>query len=184
MKKTIAIIGSARREGNTGKMIDWIASELDIAVIDLNTLNISPFDYEHKNKQDDFLPTIHQILQYENIIFASPVYWYAMSAPMKIFFDRISDLLSLDELKDVGRALRNKVGYVVSTSISKQPDESFLNSFVDTFGYLGMGFGAFVHADCKEGFNAEHYQRDVENFIGKLVGNKSESLTSSKVCNQ
>jgi multimeric flavodoxin WrbA len=141
MNKTIAVIASSRRHGNTGKLIDWVAEELNIDVIDLSVLNISLFDYEHKNIDDDFLPLMDHILKNDNIIFASPVYWFAMSAQMKIFIDRMSDFLSVVELKDQGRKLRGKVGYVASTSISFQLDDSFIDSFTNTFEYLGMGFG-------------------------------------------
>jgi len=36
MNDTIAIFASARRNGNTGKFIDWIGNELDIDIIDLS----------------------------------------------------------------------------------------------------------------------------------------------------
>lgn len=61
MNETIAIFASARRDGNTGKLIDWIAGELDIDIIDLSEKNISPFDYEHKNINDDFLPLLDEL---------------------------------------------------------------------------------------------------------------------------
>lgn len=168
MNKTIAVIGSSRRNGNTGKLIDLISDELGIEVIDLSLKNISPFDYEHKNIGDDFLPLMDLLLKYENIIFASPVYWFAMSAQMKIFIDRMSDFLSVEELKDKGRELRNKVGYVVSTSISEEIDHSFINSFTDTFGYLGIKYGGFIHLDCKNGFDLSASENDIDNFVNKL----------------
>jgi len=49
MSDTVAVFASARRNGNTGKFIDWIGSELGINIIDLSEKNISPYDYEHKN---------------------------------------------------------------------------------------------------------------------------------------
>ncbi|MCF6323881.1 MAG: NAD(P)H-dependent oxidoreductase [Gammaproteobacteria bacterium] len=168
MNTTIAVIGSARRNGNTGKLIDWIADALGIEVIDLALKNISPFDYEHKNRGDDFLPLMDDLLKHDNIIFASPVYWFAMSSQMKIFIDRMSDFLSVEELKEQGRKLRGKVGYVVSTSISDKIDGSFLDSFTHTFDYLGLESGGFVHANCENGFNADDYQNDVVNFIESI----------------
>ncbi|MCH9814633.1 MAG: NAD(P)H-dependent oxidoreductase [Epsilonproteobacteria bacterium] len=168
MGNTVAIIGSARRDGNTGKLIDLIANELKIEVIDITSKNISAFDYEHKNIEDDFLPLMDQILKYDNIIFVSPVYWFSMSAQMKIFVDRLSDFLSVEDLKIQGRKLRGKVGYVVATSISKEIDDSFLDSFTKTFDYLGMGYGGFVHTNCQNGFQVEHYQNDIDDFIAKL----------------
>lgn len=59
MNKTIAIIASSRRDGNTRKLIDKIAIELNIEVIDISAKHISPYDYEHKNSEDDFLPTLN-----------------------------------------------------------------------------------------------------------------------------
>lgn len=169
MSKTIAIIGSARRDGNTGKLIDSITENLGIEVIDLNIKEIAPFDYQFKNKGDDFLSTIEHILQHDNIIFASPVYWYAMSAQMKIFMDRLSDLLSVEELKELGRALRGKVGYVVSTSINETADDSFINSFIDSFGYLGITYGDAVHVNCRDGFNLINNQHKITDFIESVA---------------
>jgi|TARA_B110000908_G_C9990521_1_gene329577 multimeric flavodoxin WrbA len=165
VKETIAIFASARRGGNTGKLIDWIAGELDIDIIDLGEKNISPFDYEHKNINDDFLPLLDELLTYKNIIFVTPIYWYASSAQMKIFIDRTSDLLDVEELKSTGRRLRNKTAYVVCTSISPEADSSFLNSFKDTFEYLSINYGGHIHADCENGYEPHKYKDGVERFI-------------------
>lgn len=165
MKSTIAIFASARRNGNTGKFIDWIAGELGIDVIDLCEKEITPYDYEHKNINDDFIPLMNNLLSYENIIFVTPVYWYGPSAQMKIFIDRTSDFLDVEALKDIGRKLRNKTAYIVCTSISGDADSSFLNSFKDTFRYLGMDYGGYVHANCENGYIPDNYQKDVSKFI-------------------
>ena len=165
MNETIAIFASARRDGNTGKLIDWIASELDIDIIDLGKKNISAFDYEHRNINDDFLPLLDELLKYKNILFVTPVYWYAASAQMKVFIDRTSDLLDVEELKSIGRRLRNKTAYVVCTSISPEADRSFLNSFKDTFEYLGIDYGGHIHADCENGYDPHKYTDEVKKFI-------------------
>ena len=165
MNNTIAIFGSARRNGNTGKFIDWISAELGCEVIDLAELNISPYDYEHRNINDDFVPLMNRLLEHNNIIFVTPVYWYAASVQMKIFIDRTSDFLDLEELKDMGRRLRQKTGFVVCTSISEEADSSFINSFKDTFAYLGMSYGGHVHANCENDYCADNYVNDVAEFV-------------------
>ena len=38
---------------------------------------------------------MRRILAFDRIIFASPVYWYAVSPAMKVFLDRSSDFLDL-----------------------------------------------------------------------------------------
>ncbi len=168
MNKTIAVLGSSRRNGNTGHLIDLIAKELDIEVIDLSTKNISPYDYENENRDDDFLALMDHILKHDNIIFVSPVYWYSMSAQMKTFVDRLSDFLSFEELLEQGRELRNKVAYVVSTSISETAGDSFLDSFIHTFEYLGMKYGGSIHLDCKQGFDPDICESDIVDFVKKL----------------
>lgn len=168
MNTSIAVIGSSRRNGNTGKLIDHIADKLEIEVIDLSSKDISPFDYNHQNIDDDFIPLMDQLLKHDNIIFASPVYWYSMSAQMKVFIDRMSDFLSLEELKDRGRMLRSKTGYVVCTSISVEVDDSFIHSFINTFSYLGMKVGGTIHVNCENGFNPEHCINEVIDFIEKF----------------
>ncbi len=148
--------------------MDWIAGELNIEVIDLSVKNISAYDYEHKNIDDDFLPLMDHVLQHDNIIFASPVYWFAMSAQMKVFIDRMSDFLDVEDLKDQGRKLRGKVAYVVATSISERIDRSFIDSFTETFDYLGLNYDGFIHADCQNGFDRDSYQADVNSFTRRF----------------
>lgn len=168
MSNTIAIFASARRNGNTGKFIDWIADDLGIDVIDLSEKDISPYDYDHKNLNDDFLPLMQKLLEYDKIIFVTPVYWYAPSAQMKIFIDRTSDFLDIEELKDIGRRLRKKTAYIVCTSISSDADASLINSLKDTFGYLGMEYGGYVHANCEDGYIKENYLQDVNRFVASV----------------
>lgn len=168
MNDAIAVFGSARRHGNTGKLMDWIGGELNIDIIDLSEKKLSPYDYEHKNKEDDFIPLMNELLKHEKLLFSSPIYWYAVSAQMKVFIDRTSDLLDVEELKQIGRKLRGKTGYVVCTSISKEADSSFIGAFKNTFEYLGMHYGGHIHANCEDGYLPARYREDVERFL-KLV---------------
>ena len=118
MLSTIVLFSSSRRSGNTGQLVDRIARELGIQVVDLADQRISQYDYEHRNRKDDFEPLMKRLLAHEQIIFATPIYWYAVSPAMKIFLDRLSDYLELPELLPEGRRLRGKNAYVVCTSSS------------------------------------------------------------------
>ena len=152
MLSTMALFSSSRRNGNTGQLMDRIALELNIEVVDLACRRISPYDYEHVNRSDDFEPLMKRVLEHNQIIFATPIYWYAVSPAMKVFLDRISDLLELPDLLSEGRRLRGKNAYVVCTSICEQPSAAFMQSFRETFDYLGMHFGGVVHVNCQEGY--------------------------------
>src|ERR1017187_1368681 len=98
MHSTIALFSSSRRNGNTGQLVDRIAMELNIEVVNLDNLRISSFDYEHRNRNDDFESIMKRVLGHDQIIFATPVYWYSVSPAMKVFLDRLSDFLELPDL--------------------------------------------------------------------------------------
>jgi multimeric flavodoxin WrbA len=152
MPGTIALFSSARRDGNTGRLIDRIAAALEIEVVDLGALRLAPYDYEHRNRDDDFEPLMRRVLAHDRIVFASPIYWYAVAPAMKVFLDRISDFLDLPELLPEGRRLRGKTGYVVCTSAGGEPSPEFVGAFRETFRYLGMHCGGVLHADCTDGY--------------------------------
>jgi multimeric flavodoxin WrbA len=168
MLPTIALFASSRRHGNTGQLMDRIACDLGIEVVDLSALRISGYDYQHRNRTDDFEPLMRRVLACEQIIFATPVYWYAVSPPMKIFLDRISDFLELPELLDEGRRLRGKRAYIVCTSIYDEVPSSFMSAFVDTFNYLGMRFGGVAHANCRDGYAPARHDVMAATFARRL----------------
>jgi len=168
MSTTIALFASSRRNGNTGRLMDRIANELQIEVVDLGEKSISAYDYEHRNRSDDFESLMDHVLGFEQIILASPVYWYAVSPPMKTLIDRISDLLDLPDLLEHGRRLRGKTAYVVCTSVEEEVSPTFLEALVQTFDYLGMKYGGCAHANCIDGYVPAKYEDDVAAFIKRV----------------
>jgi len=168
MLKTLALFSSSRRRGNTGQFMDRIASELNIEVVDLVSLHLSPYDYDHRNRNDDFEPLMERVLAYEQVIFASPIYWYAVSPAMKVFLDRISDFLELPDLLPKGRRLRGKKAFIVCTSICDEPSPAFMSSFRETFDYLGMNFGGAAHVNCQEGYSPDVHEAYAAAFTALL----------------
>jgi multimeric flavodoxin WrbA len=172
---TIALFSSSRRLGNTGQFIDRIASDLNIEVVDLSDQRISSYDYEHRNRNNDFEPLMKRVLEHDQIIFATPIYWYAVSPAMKVFLDRISDLLEIPELLSQGRRLRGKSAYVACTSISDEPSEAFIGAFRETFDYLGMRFGGVAHVNCQNGYRAAEHDPEALKFSALVRGAVSMS---------
>lgn len=140
----VIIQGSARSKGNTNIIARFIQKETGFDIIDLRTYRIGPFDYEFANSDDDFLPLMQEIVNtYDTIIFATPVYWYAMSGIMKNFFDRISDCLKTH--KDMGRQLRGKSMGMISCGSDAQVIEGFEMPFEKSAHYLGMHYLGSTH---------------------------------------
>lgn len=113
LKPLVFVIGTSRPDGNTHKLLHHVNQKHNAPIIDLCQRRISYFDYEHRNSGDDFIPTIEEILHYRTIGLVSPLYWYTVSAQMKTFIDRWSDLLSIR--KDLGQALKGKNTFLIAT---------------------------------------------------------------------
>ncbi len=142
-------MGSARSNGNTRLVVDHLAQEKNIPIIDLNDYTIGYFDYTHENQTDDFLPLMERLIaEYDTFIFATPVYWYSMSAQMKTFFDRISDLLKIR--KPLGRQLRGKTMASISCSGHDDLVEGFEMPFRESADYLGMKYLGHLHTYVEE----------------------------------
>ena len=161
MKKLI-ILGSSRKDGDTQKVVDEIISLSGWDVLDLNDYNFSYYDYEHKNLDDDFLPLMRKIItNYDVLIFATPVYWYAMSGIMKVFFDRITDLLKVE--KDLGRKLRGKSMAVVTSSSGGNLGENFWHPFLAIAEYLGMNYLGNIHTIA-----GNNESENLKEFVAKI----------------
>jgi|TARA_B110000908_G_C10227361_1_gene438696 multimeric flavodoxin WrbA len=132
------IIGTSKSDGNTRKLVNSFVEKSGASIFDLSLFEISFFDYSHQNKTDDFLPLIRQLISFEHIVFATPIYWYSMSAQLKVFFDRFSDLLTIE--KDLGRKLKGKSISVLSTGFDLDYPECFIQPFEMTATYLQLYF--------------------------------------------
>jgi multimeric flavodoxin WrbA len=140
----LVLLGSSRKDGDTKKNVDELIALSGWDLIDLNDYEIGYYDYEHKNLDDDYLGLMQGIIrQYDVLIFATPVYWYSMSGIMKVFFDRITDLLDVE--KDLGRKLRGKSMAALSCSVGDNLGENFWLPFRETARYLGMDYLGNLH---------------------------------------
>ncbi|SHG19595.1 flavodoxin family protein [Flagellimonas flava] len=168
MKKGIIVLGSSNSKGNTQKICSYVSTLTDYPIIDLKQKNIAEFDYEFRNRNDDFHPLIQEIVDnYELIIFATPVYWYNMSGIMKTFFDRISDCLKIE--KDTGRKLRGMHMAVISCGSDKNLKHGFYMPFTETAAYLGMNYLSDIHCWIENGSIPEVVQKELNDFSKSLI---------------
>lgn len=136
--KPLIIFGSSRSNGDTLRAINTVFQNSEqIPMIDLNQMNISYYDYENKNSDDDFLSIAEKIAIHDPIILATPVYWYTMSAIMKTFIDRWSDVISIR--KELGRKFRGKSIYIITAYQVSLP-KGFEDPFSQTADYMGMHY--------------------------------------------
>ncbi len=144
-KRPLIILGSARKESDTKKLVDTIFSKLDIQQIGLLDYKIETYNYEGKYSADDcFLQLFDTILNHHKIVFATPVYWYSMSGIMKNFFDRLTDITTIR--KDIGREMKGKEVFLISVGTDNALPAGFETPFRLTSDYLGMNFISAYYA--------------------------------------
>jgi multimeric flavodoxin WrbA len=163
MNKTVIIQGSARSEGDTSKIVNYLANKNQFDVIDLNSKTIGHYDYDYKNEDDDFIDLITNIINtYDTIIFATPVYWYSMSGLLKVFFDRISDLIRVH--KNTGRKLRGKNMAMISINNHVDLVEGFNMPFVQSAKYLGMHYLGDIHTYVEDNRIPDVIKKRIDDF--------------------
>ena len=96
--KTLAIMGSARPNGRTSGMLDLLLKQLEgeYEIINAYKAHINPCTddrYCWKKRgcslKDGMQEIYRKIDEADNIILASPMYFYSVPGPMKIIIDRL-----------------------------------------------------------------------------------------------
>jgi multimeric flavodoxin WrbA len=160
--KKVVILGSSRNDGDTSDLTDILIERSGWDLINLNDYNFGYYDYKYENRYDDYLGLIKHIIEtYDTLIFVTPVYWYSMSGIMKVFFDRITDLLDIE--KDLGRQLRGKNMAAMSCSIGNNLGDLFWLPFSETAKYLGMNYFGHLHTVA-----GEPNESELEAFINEV----------------
>ena len=95
----IVIVNGSPRKGNTysaiNAFVEGAKDNNDIEIIDSYKLKISPCIacgtcecYKGCVAKDDSNPTVDKLVNADMIIFATPVYWWGMSAQLKLIIDK------------------------------------------------------------------------------------------------
>lgn len=135
--KTLVILGSNRKNSLTESITRKALLQTEFDVIDLLDHKIAHYNYDgHYPADDEFEAIISKALPYDNIIFATPVYWYSMSGVMKVFFDRLTDLITIK--KDLGHELKGKSASMIAVGAEPTIPDGFEVPFKHTAAYLGI----------------------------------------------
>lgn len=149
--KILAFLGSTRENGNSEYLVNKIIEGTDCAIIRLAEKHIEPIvDMRHTEEgfspvHDDYEELVHLILEHDILIFATPLYWYGMSGPMKNFFDRWSQYLR-DERFNFKEELTKKKAYVVITGGSSANIKGLplVQQFNYIFEFVKMEFVDYI----------------------------------------
>ncbi|MCA1321240.1 flavodoxin family protein [Bacillus tianshenii] len=141
----LVIYGSHRNNGNSEQLAKLLIKEMNAEEIFLRDLTIYPIlDQRHdvegfKHQGDDYYGVVERLLQHDEVILVTPLYWYGMSGRMKNFVDRWSE--SLRDGKIAFReSMKSKKFYVVVVG-GDDPNQKAL-PLIMQFRHIVEFFGA------------------------------------------
>lgn len=165
--KTLVIIGSSRRNSDTKKFADHVFARKEHTLLDLHNYQLEEYNYDaNYSSSDQFNEVLQQILSHDVIVFCTPVYWYAMSARMKILFDRFTDCITIN--KDEGRKLRGKKVAMLAVGTDLEIPEGFEIPFSRTADYLGMKYIAGAYFSTAKEFGTKAHVAVKAEFVRKI----------------
>ena len=149
--KILVLYGSTRRGGNSDQLAGRLVAGLPRTEVYLSEKQIKPIVDQRHDPQgftpvdDDYDAIVQQVLEHDVLLFATPLYWYGMSAPMKLFVDRWSQSLR-DKRYDFKAALRQKRAFVVVTGGDNPRIKGLplIQQFTYIFDFVGMPFAGYV----------------------------------------
>jgi NAD(P)H-dependent FMN reductase len=150
--RTLILMGSARVGGDTAAAAQHLARHCPAPaeVIALAPLGLQPFRYEH-SADDGFLSVVRSMGASQAIVFATPLYWYAMSGVLKTFFDRLTDLLDDPGKRPLGRALAGRNVWALVVGTDPAPPAGLAEPFRLTASYFDMRWRGLCYARSDRG---------------------------------
>jgi multimeric flavodoxin WrbA len=150
--KVVVIHGSTRENGNTEYLTYQAVPKDKGTHLYLRNHFIQPI-VDERHEEDGFKPVkdehkdlIKEMLEHDIIVFSTPIYWYSMSGPMKIFIDRWSQILRDSEFPHFREELKKKKVYLIAVGGDKPTIKGL--PLIEQFNYIcqfySMSFEGYV----------------------------------------
>lgn len=161
--KVLVLLGSPRKKGNSAALAGQIIAGAESAGVETETIHLQRLDispcracYTCQKKDsagcaiDDDMQSLYQkLVEAGGWVLACPVYWFSLSAQMKLFMDRLFGLVAYD--RDPFR--RKRIAIAMSYG-DKDPFVSgcvnALRTFQDAFRYTGSRIVGMVYGSALE----------------------------------
>jgi multimeric flavodoxin WrbA len=152
-RRFLFLVASAREPGHEGNT-EWLARHAADALgpdvgkewIHVAQLSLPPFvDMRHTKGEypmpgDDMKKLLDASLAATDIVFVSPVYWYSIPWPMKIYIDHWSAWLRVPGL-DFKKRMADKTLRVIVTSGNREEAQPMIDSYALCAKFLAMRWG-------------------------------------------
>jgi multimeric flavodoxin WrbA len=162
-KKVLVLLGSPRRKGNSAALAQKIAEGTksegaSVRTVFLHGMNISPCTacyacQKQKSRgcsiDDDMQPLYRAMLEADAWVIASPVYWFTLSAQMKLWMDRCLAFPAYGKEPFEGKRIAIAMSYG-----GEDPFDSgcvnALRTFQDAYNYVGAEIVGMVYGSAME----------------------------------
>jgi len=161
MKKVVVLLGSPRKDGNSAILAGQLTEGVKIEGGKVQTFFVHGMDIAPCTGcescqinpgsgcviQDEMTPVYEVVAGSDAVVFASPVYWFSVSAQTKIVLDRLYAI-------GAGEAgiLKGKTFGIILTYADRDPFVSgavnAVRMFQDMAAYLGIPVQGIVHGSA------------------------------------
>jgi len=162
-KKVLVLLGSPRKKGNSTTLAKKIvegaeAAGANVEQVYLHGQNIAPCQACYACQKpdskgcvidDDMQPIYNKLLATDAWVFASPVYWFSMSAQTKLCLDRCFGLLAFGKDVFVGKQIAIAMSYGDSDPF-KSGCINALRTFQDASRYVGADIVGMVYGSAEQ----------------------------------
>lgn len=188
-KSILILKGSPREKGNSAILAEQVAAGAKAAgakveSIYLHGLKIQPCDACDFCQgaadldcviQDDMQILYPKIREADAIVYASPVYWFTVSAQMKLFMDRCYSLGGGDDYTGDHALAGKRIGIVLTYGGDDPFDSGAVNAirtFQDIFNYLPAEIVGMVYGYGSSAGEIRNNQAVVKNAyeLGRRLG--------------
>ena len=187
-RKVLVLLGSPRRKGNSAILAEKIAEGAkskgaSVSIVFLHGLNIAPCKacyacQKPKSKgcsiDDDMQPLYRAMREADAWVLASPVYWFTLSAQMKIWMDRCLAFPAYGKDPFEGKQIAIAMAYG-----GEDPFDSgcvnALRTFQDAYSYVGAKIVGMVYGSAMEPGDIKSNRalmREAKELGRKLAGEK------------
>jgi multimeric flavodoxin WrbA len=160
-KKVLVLLGSPRKKGNSALLAGKIAEGAESAgahveTVFLHGMEISPCTSCYACQgpgakgcaiDDDMQKIFPLMIEADAWVLASPVYWFTMSAQLKLWMDRCFAFPAYAENPFAGKKIAVAMAYG-----GEDPFDSgcvnALRTFQDAYGYVGAKIAGFVYGSA------------------------------------
>jgi len=167
IKKILIISGSPKKDGNTAQLVSWfcegaVSKGAQIEVINAVFLKYKASGCTSCRKcqeiakyecviNDEAMPVLAKMAFVDVVVMATPLYFYAPSAQLKLVMDRMFSLYKWDnKAETMTTPLKGKTFVLLASAFENIGLDTLEKSFAITADYSGMRFESLLVPDAGE----------------------------------